>query len=118
MALAHKYHPHCGCYSCCRQEMQDEKADLLAVSLHASPSLLFEVMGELTNDQGAELARLLAGNDDLAFAERFRRAVDAYIEEQIETRMDRSACSRMEAVQQMLSVYSIPKRAPRLAVVS
>ncbi len=108
--MAHNYHPNCGCYSCCQQEARDEQADELAVSLHQSGNLLSEALGELSPEQWNRAASLAADNDDLALGELIRRAVDRYIDEQVETRMVESGLSRIEAVDRMLTVYEVKRR--------
>lgn len=111
MALSHNYHPQCGCYSCGRQESADDRLDEAAKALHANASILSEAMGELTSEQLAAMAIHLGAGDDIEFAAVMRRAIQDYVTEQIEIRMDQSSYSRAEAVAQMLKVYEVkPQR--------
>lgn len=112
MAIQHNYHPHCGCVSCSRQELEDERAEELAAPLHACGAVLSEALGELTCDQQALMAANLAAGNDAGVAEILRRVQADYIASEIERRMDDKGTSRIETVQHMLTVYEIePVRA-------
>jgi len=108
--MAHNYHPACGCAACCRKEDADRRADELAAPLIGSADVLSEAMGELSTEQLATMAGHLATGDDLEFAQVMRKAVEAYLDEQIDTRMDRSACSRFGSVAQLLQVYGMSQQ--------
>ncbi|MGV1119184.1 hypothetical protein [Xanthomonas translucens] len=115
MATRHNYHPHCGCATCGRQEQADERAEALALDLHASGAVLGEAMGELTDDQLALMAGHLAAGNDAGLAEILRRAVADYVQSEIERRTDESGGTRLEAVQRMVEVYEVaPKPAPAM----
>lgn len=114
MAFRNNYHPHCGCATCGRQELEDERADELAAPLHASGALLSEAMGELADEQLALMAGHLAQGNDAGAAEILRSVVADCIESEISDRMDESGCTRLEAVQRMLTVYEVPRTAPAM----
>jgi hypothetical protein len=106
------HHQYCGCVSCSRQELEDERAEELAAPLHASGPLLGEAMGELTQEQLALMAGHLAAGNDAGVAEILRSLVTDYIASEIERRMADDGMSRLEAVQRMLTVYeAAPKPA-------
>lgn len=108
------HHQYCGCVSCSRQELEDERADELAAPLHASGPLLGEAMGELTQEQLALMAGHLAQGNDAGAAEILRSVVADYIASEIERRMDETNASRIETVQHMLTVYEVPRSAPAM----
>ncbi|MGQ5245436.1 hypothetical protein [Xanthomonas arboricola] len=101
----HPYHPHCGCATCSRHELSDERADVLAGVLHRSGFVLSEALGELTTEQLALIAGHLADGNDTGAAEILRAAVTDYLSQLITGRMDDVDCSRIEAVQHYLTVY-------------
>lgn len=105
MALAHNYHPHCGCAACSRQELSDERADELALALHKSGDVLSETLGELTTEQLGLIACHLAQGNDAGAAEILRTAISDYISSEIERRMAETGATKLEAVQRMLTVY-------------
>ena len=108
--MSHNYHPACGCAACCRKEDADRRADELAAPLIGSADVLSEAMGELSTEQLATMAAHLAAGDDLEFAAVMRKAIARYLDEQIDTRMDRSACSRFGSVAQLLQVYGMSQQ--------
>ncbi|XTQ92589.1 hypothetical protein ACQR5W_11760 [Xanthomonas sacchari] len=117
MALAHAYHPHCGCYSCDRQERAaaaaDERADELAIDLHRSGPVFAEALGELSDEQCTLIAGHLADGNDAGAAEILRTLVSDYVDSEIARRSDEVGASRLEAVQRMLTVYEVkPRTAP------
>ncbi|MEQ8034293.1 hypothetical protein [Xanthomonas sp. WHRI 6106] len=101
----HPYHPQCGCATCSQHELSDERADVLAGSLHRSAHVLSEALGELTDEQLALIAGHVADGNDSAAAEILRIAVADYLSQLITGRMDDVDCSRIEAVQHYLTVY-------------
>ncbi|UXA66049.1 hypothetical protein [Xanthomonas prunicola] len=101
----HPYHPQCGCATCSRHELSDERADVLAGALHRSGFVLSEALGELTNDQLALIAGHLADGNDEGAAEILRTAIADYLSQLISDRVDDVDCSRIEAVQHYLTVY-------------
>ncbi|WP_126969032.1 hypothetical protein [Xanthomonas sp. BRIP62411] len=101
----HPYHPQCGCATCSRHELSDERADVLAGALHRSGFVLSEALGELTTEQLALIAGHLADGNDAGAAEILRNAVGDYLSQLISDRMDDVDCSRIEAVQHYLTVY-------------
>ncbi|WP_017907548.1 hypothetical protein [Xanthomonas sp. SHU 199] len=117
MALAHAYHPHCGCASCNRQEraaaLADQRADELTLDLHRSGPVFAEALGELSDEQCTLIAGHLADGNDAGAAEILRTLVSDYIESEIVRRSDDVGASRLEAVQRMLTVYDVkPRTAP------
>lgn len=107
MALAHNYHPHCGCAACSRQELADERADELALALHKSGGVLSETLGELTTEQLGLIAGHLAQGNDAGAAEILRTAISDYIASEIERRMDEVGATKLETVMRMLNVYEV-----------
>ncbi|MEA5123272.1 hypothetical protein [Xanthomonas floridensis] len=105
MANRHPYHPQCGCATCSRHELSDERADVLAGALHRSGFVLSEALGELTTEQLALIAGHLADGNDTGAAEILRNAIGDYLSQLISGRMDDVDCSRIEAVQHYLVVY-------------
>ncbi|MGS0577258.1 hypothetical protein ACQR5V_21580 [Xanthomonas oryzae pv. oryzicola] len=105
MALAHNYHPHCGCAACSHQELADERADELTLALHTSGDVLSETLGELTTEKLGLIAGHLAQGNDEGAAEILRTAVADYLSQLITGRMDDVGCSRIEAAQHYLTVY-------------
>lgn len=101
----HPYHPHCGCATCSRHELSDERADVLAGALHRSGFVLSEALGELTTEQLALIAGHLADGNDTGAAEILRNAIGDYLSQLITGRMDDVDCSRIEAVEHYLTVY-------------
>lgn len=101
----HPYHPQCGCATCSRHELSDERADVLALALHRDGSVLSEALGELTTEQVALIAGHLGQGNDEGAAEILRAAVADYLSQLITGRMDDVDCSRIEAVQHYLTVY-------------
>lgn len=101
----HRYHPQCGCATCSRHELSDERADVLAGALHRSGFVLSEALGELTTEQLALIAGHLADGNDEGAAEILRNAVGDYLSQLISGRMDDVDCTRIEAVQHYLTVY-------------
>ncbi|WP_372382158.1 hypothetical protein ACCQ12_15375 [Xanthomonas sp. NCPPB 1068] len=101
----HPYHPQCGCATCSRHELSDERADVLAGALHRSGFVLSEALGELTTEQLALMAGHIADGNDAAAAEILRTAIADYLSQLITGRMDDVDCSRIEAVQHYLTVY-------------
>ncbi|KGR44460.1 hypothetical protein [Xanthomonas vasicola] len=101
----HPYHPHCGCATCSRNELSDERADVLADALHRSGDVLSEALGELTTEQLALIADSLAQGNDEGAAEILRIAISDYIASEIERRMDDVGTTKLETVQHMLTVY-------------
>jgi hypothetical protein len=101
----HPYHPQCGCATCSRHELSDERADVLAGDLHRSGFVLSEALGELTTEQLALIAGHLADGNDTGAAEILRNAVGDYLSQLISGRMDDVDCTRIEAVQHYLTVY-------------
>ncbi|WP_415916329.1 hypothetical protein SE336_16055 [Xanthomonas arboricola] len=101
----HPYHPQCGCATCSRHELSDERADVLAGALHRSGFVLSEALGELTTEQLALIAGHLADGNDTGAAEILRNAVGDYLSQLITGRMDDVDCTRIEAVQHYLTVY-------------
>ncbi|WP_226426568.1 hypothetical protein [Xanthomonas sp. MWU16-30325] len=101
----HPYHPQCGCATCSRHELSDERADVLAGALHRSGFVLSEALGELTTEQLALIAGHLADGNDTGAAEILRNAVTDYLSQLISGRMDDVDCTRIEAVQHYLTVY-------------
>ncbi|MBB5675550.1 hypothetical protein [Xanthomonas arboricola] len=101
----HPYHPQCGCATCSRHELSDERADVLAGALHRSGFVLSEALGELTTEQLALVAGHLADGNDTGAAEILRSAVGDYLSQLISGRMDDVDCTRIEAVQHYLTVY-------------
>ncbi len=116
MAFRHNYHPHCGCASCSRQELEDERADELAAPLHACGAVLSEALGELTCEQQALMAAHLAAGNDAGVAEILRSVVADYIASEIDRRMDDKGTSRIETVQHMRTVYEIDRELAALGV--
>lgn len=117
MALAHNYHPHCGCYSCDRQERAaaaaDERADELALDLHRSGPVFAEALGELADEQCTLIAKHLADGNDAGAAEILRTAVSEYVASEIDRRVTDERMTRLEAVERMLTVYEVaPRTAP------
>ncbi|MBO9766483.1 MULTISPECIES: hypothetical protein [Xanthomonas] len=111
----HPYHPQCGCATCSRHELSDERADVLAGALHRSGHVLSEALGELTDEQLGLMAGHIADGNDAAAAEILRIAVADYLSQLISGRMDDVDCSRIEAVQHYLAVYEA-KPAPVAAM--
>ncbi|ARV23355.1 hypothetical protein NDK37_12490 [Xanthomonas citri pv. glycines] len=101
----HPYHPQCGCATCSRHELSDERADVLADALHRSGDVLSEALGELTTEQLALIAGHLAQGNDAGAAEILRSAISDYIASEIERRMDEVGTTKLETVQHMLTVY-------------
>ncbi|PPU46799.1 hypothetical protein XarbCFBP7697_14195 [Xanthomonas arboricola] len=101
----HPYHPQCGCATCSRHELSDERADVLALALHSDGSVLSEALGELTTEQLTLIASHLAQGNDEGAAEILRAAVTDYLSQLVTGRMDDVDCSRIEAVQHYLTVY-------------
>lgn len=101
----HPYHPHCGCATCSRHELSDERADVLAGALHRSGFVLSKALGELTTEQLALIAGHLADGNDAGAAEILRNAVTDYLSQLITGRLDDVDCSRIEAVEHYLTVY-------------
>ncbi|PPU60010.1 hypothetical protein AB8813_08930 [Xanthomonas arboricola pv. corylina] len=101
----HPYHPQCGCATCSRHELSDERADVLALALHRDGSVLSEALGELTTEQLALIAGHLAQGNDAGAAEILRNAVTDYLSQLINGRMDDVDCSRIKAVRHYLTVY-------------
>ncbi|MCC4613629.1 hypothetical protein LL963_16280 [Xanthomonas campestris pv. esculenti] len=101
----HPYHPQCGCATCSRHELSDERADVLAGALHRSGFVLSEALGELTTEQLVLIAGHLADGNDTGAAEILRTAIADYLSQLITGRMDDVDCSRIEAVQHYLTVY-------------
>jgi hypothetical protein len=101
----HPYHPQCGCATCSRHELSDERADVLAGALHRSGFVLSEALGELTTEQLALIAGHLADGNDTGAAEILRTAIADYLSQLISGRMDDVDCARIEAVQHYLTVY-------------
>ncbi|PPU41857.1 hypothetical protein [Xanthomonas arboricola] len=101
----HPYHPQCGCATCSRHELSDERADVLALALHRDGGVLSEALGELTTEQLALIACHLAQGNDEGAAEILRAASTDYLSQLITGRMDDVDCSRIEAVQHYLTVY-------------
>ncbi|WOB24776.1 MULTISPECIES: hypothetical protein [Xanthomonas] len=105
MALAHHYHPLCGCFSCCQQELADERADELALALHSNGNVLSDAIGEMTGEQFALMAARRADGNAEGVIEILSTAVSDYLSQLINGRMDDVDCSRIEAVQHYLTVY-------------
>ncbi|WP_372174360.1 hypothetical protein [Xanthomonas axonopodis] len=103
--LCHPYHPRCGCATCGRHELSDERADVLAGALHRSGDVLSEALGELTSEQLELIAGHLADGNDAGAAEILRTAISDYIASEIERRMDDVGTTKLETVQHMLTVY-------------
>lgn len=101
----HPYHPQCGCATCSRHELSDERADVLANALHRSGHVLSEALGELTSEQLVLIAGHVADGNDAAAANILRIAVTDYLSQLITGRMDDVDCSRIEAVRHYLTVY-------------
>ena len=101
----HPYHPQCGCATCSRYELSDERVDVLTDALHRSGDVLSEAFGELTNEKLALIAVHVADGNDSAAAEVLRVAVADYLSQLINGRIDDVDCSRIEAVRHYLTVY-------------
>ncbi len=101
----HPYHPQCGCATCSRHQLSDERADELAQALHGHGNVLSEALGELTTEQLALIAGHLAQGNDTGAAEILRNAVADYLSQLINGRTDDVDCSRIEAVRHYLTVY-------------
>ncbi|QTK37298.1 hypothetical protein [Xanthomonas citri] len=106
----HPYHPQCGCATCSRHELSDERADVLADALHRSGDVLSEALGELTTEQLSLIAGHLAQGNDAGAAEILRSAISDYIASEIERRMDDVGTTKLETVQRMLTVYEVKPR--------
>ncbi|CAD1792707.1 hypothetical protein AE929_09605 [Xanthomonas arboricola] len=105
MVNRHPYHPQCGCATCSRHELSDERADVQALALHRDGGVLSEALGELTTEQLALIAGHLAQGNDAGAAEILRTTITDYIASEIDRRMDDVGTTKLETVQHMLTVY-------------